>query len=145
RRVELGEARVVAADVVVVGVELEGLFVLRQRPSKIAVCLGSDWQIVLWVRAVGRLGHRLLLTGRPLAPEARLPDVGSELHLGLCALGVLVRGAGPCDKKKSENQREAAIQSRLSASQGRVAIIGFLSIRNRRFVAAAGMRGTLRP
>src|SRR5262245_18105611 len=63
-RVELGEARVVAADVVVVGIDVERLLVLRERPREVAARLEGHGEVVVRARVVGRLLAGLLESER---------------------------------------------------------------------------------
>src|SRR5262245_41638108 len=93
-RVELGEARVVAADVVVVGAQLQRLLVLLQRPRELAGRLERHGEVVVGPRVVGLLGDRLLEAELRFPPQALLGDLGAERDLGVGLLGVGVGGAG---------------------------------------------------
>src|SRR5262245_6999448 len=81
RRVELGEARVVPADVLVVGVELERLLVLGESTREVAVRLHRDSEIVVRPGIRRVLGDRLLETERGFPPVALFRDVGAEGEL----------------------------------------------------------------
>src|SRR5689334_2246086 len=93
RGVELREPRVVAADVVVVRIELERALVLGERAGEVAVGLERDGEVVVRVRVLGLLRDSLLVAERRLAPETLLRDRGAEGELRLRAIGVLVRRA----------------------------------------------------
>src|SRR5262249_5562244 len=102
RGVELGEARVVAPDVVVVGLEFERALVLGERPGEVAVRLERDREVVVGPRVVGLLGDGLLVAERGLAPQSLLRDVRAEGELSRGLLRVAVGGAGSRDKKKED-------------------------------------------
>src|SRR5215471_4837394 len=103
--VELGEAGVVAADVVVVGPELQRLLVFLQRPRELARRLQRNREVVVRAGVGGVLRDRLLEAELGLPPESLLGDLGAERDLGVRLLGVRVGGAAGHDKEKSDGRR----------------------------------------
>ena len=72
RGVELRETRVVAADVVVVRVQLQRLLVLGERPREIPVGLQSDREVVVGPGVAGLPARSPARSGRP--PRATAPS-----------------------------------------------------------------------
>src|SRR6185295_794396 len=105
--VELDEAGVVGADVLVVGRQAEGLLVLVQGLVELAGGLVGDAQIALDAGVLGLQLLRLLEAEERLVPEAaaRHVDAESELRVGLVRPAVAGAGGEHEEDAKHGNGR----------------------------------------
>src|SRR5258706_11617719 len=92
-RVVLGEARIVALDVRLVGGELERLLVGGEGVRRLADALVRDGEVVLNLGVLGALGGGLLEAEKRLAPETAL----RHPH----AVGFLRLPVGPPDRRRT--------------------------------------------
>src|SRR5438132_5479354 len=119
-RVELGEPRVVAPDVRILRVELEGALVLRERSSELAFRLERDREVVVRPGVVRLLLDGLLEPESRFAPESPPGHRASEGDLRLRLLGAGVRGAPRRHENGSENQRSLLQTRILDPQMGRL-------------------------
>src|SRR5260370_1398107 len=92
--VELGEPRVVAADVGIVRAEIERLLVFHKSPRELARGLERDGEVVVGARVARLLRDGLLEPERGFAPEPLARHLGAECDLGFGPIGLGVGGAG---------------------------------------------------
>src|SRR5450759_1092486 len=91
--VELGEARVVPANVGIVRAKLQRFLVFGQGPREFSRGFQSDGEVVVGPGVAGLPGDGLLEPERGLAPQPLARDLGPEGDLGLGPFGPIVGGA----------------------------------------------------